>query len=142
VSAVVSDRPPSAVAAQLASTVSFSADAEPGSALYVVRVSPRVGVSHDVALPGDELFFSGAHLHGGPAPVRRYLPELIELICTREIDPGRVFGPGGSPSGRPRQVGTCLPPAAQSRSAALSRAACRVRWSRSARLGAERAASA
>lgn len=33
-----------------------------------------VGVSHDVALPGDELFFSGVHLHGGPAPVRRFLP--------------------------------------------------------------------
>jgi threonine dehydrogenase-like Zn-dependent dehydrogenase len=50
-----------------------------------------VGVAHDVALPGDELFFSGVHLHGGPAPVRRFLPELIELICTRTIDPGRVF---------------------------------------------------
>ncbi|MGK5112661.1 MULTISPECIES: zinc-dependent alcohol dehydrogenase family protein [unclassified Geodermatophilus] len=50
-----------------------------------------VGVSHDVALPGDELFFSGVHLHGGPAPVRRFLPELIDLICTREIDPGKVF---------------------------------------------------
>src|SRR3954466_8641676 len=50
-----------------------------------------VGVSHDVALPGDELFFSGVHLHGGPAPVRRFLPELIELICSRTIDPGKVF---------------------------------------------------
>src|SRR5215213_1147746 len=50
-----------------------------------------VGVAHDVALPGDELFFSGVHLHGGPAPVRRFLPELIDLIVTREIDPGRVF---------------------------------------------------
>jgi threonine dehydrogenase-like Zn-dependent dehydrogenase len=50
-----------------------------------------VGVSHDVSLPGDELFFSGVHLHGGPAPVRRFLPELIELICNREIDPGKVF---------------------------------------------------
>jgi threonine dehydrogenase-like Zn-dependent dehydrogenase len=50
-----------------------------------------VGVSHDVQLPGDELFFSGVHLHGGPAPVRRYLPDLIELICNRTIDPGRVF---------------------------------------------------
>jgi threonine dehydrogenase-like Zn-dependent dehydrogenase len=50
-----------------------------------------VGVSHDVALPGDELFFSGVHLHGGPAPVRRFLPELIDLICTRQIDPGKVF---------------------------------------------------
>ncbi|WP_219507704.1 zinc-dependent alcohol dehydrogenase family protein [Nonomuraea ceibae] len=50
-----------------------------------------VGVSHDVALPGDELFFSLVHLHGGPAPVRQYLPELVELICDRAIDPGRVF---------------------------------------------------
>jgi threonine dehydrogenase-like Zn-dependent dehydrogenase len=50
-----------------------------------------VGVSHDVALPGDELFFSGIHLHGGPAPVRRFLPDLIELICNRTIDPGTVF---------------------------------------------------
>ena len=50
-----------------------------------------VGVSHDVALPGEELFFSHVHLHGGPAPVRRFLPELIELICDRAIDPGKVF---------------------------------------------------
>ncbi len=50
-----------------------------------------VGVAHDVALPGDELFFSAIHLHGGPAPVRRFLPELIELICHRTIDPGKVF---------------------------------------------------
>ncbi|MCB0911840.1 MAG: alcohol dehydrogenase catalytic domain-containing protein, partial [Propionibacteriaceae bacterium] len=33
-----------------------------------------VGVSHDVNLPGLELFFSHVHLHGGPAPVRAYLP--------------------------------------------------------------------
>lgn len=50
-----------------------------------------VGVSHDVEIPGDELFFSAVHLHGGPAPVRRYLPELIDLIWRREIDPGTVF---------------------------------------------------
>src|SRR4051812_28945697 len=50
-----------------------------------------VGVSHDVHLPGDELFFSAVHLHGGPAPVRRFLPDLIDLIWNREIDPGRVF---------------------------------------------------
>lgn len=50
-----------------------------------------VGVSHDVALPGEELFFSGVHLHGGPAPVRRFLPELIQLIWDRKIDPGKVF---------------------------------------------------
>ncbi|GAB3268567.1 zinc-dependent alcohol dehydrogenase family protein [Sinomonas notoginsengisoli] len=50
-----------------------------------------VGVSHDVELPGRELFFSGVHLHGGPAPVREYLPELIRLIMDGEIDPGAVF---------------------------------------------------
>ena len=50
-----------------------------------------VGVSHDVTLPGKEMFFSHVHLHGGPAPVRRFLPELIDLIWNRTIDPGRVF---------------------------------------------------
>ncbi|MEV0234020.1 zinc-dependent alcohol dehydrogenase family protein [Nonomuraea sp. NPDC050786] len=50
-----------------------------------------VGLAHDVALPGDELFFSLVHLHGGPAPVRQYLPQLIDLIWDREIDPGKVF---------------------------------------------------
>ena len=50
-----------------------------------------VGVSHGVALDGQELFFSHVHLHGGPAPVRQYLPTLIELIWNRSIDPGKVF---------------------------------------------------
>ncbi len=50
-----------------------------------------VGVSHNVELPGDELFFSAVHLHGGPAPVRRFLPDLIRRVWDREIDPGRVF---------------------------------------------------
>src|SRR5699024_6796402 len=51
-----------------------------------------VGVAHDdVKLPMDQVFFSEVHLHGGPAPVRRYLPELIELIWDRRIDPGKVF---------------------------------------------------
>src|SRR5437667_951239 len=36
-----------------------------------------VGVPHGVELNGDELFYSHVHLHGGPAPVRRFLPELI-----------------------------------------------------------------
>jgi threonine dehydrogenase-like Zn-dependent dehydrogenase len=50
-----------------------------------------VGVAHDVQLPGEELFFSHVHLHGGPAPVRRFLPELMNLILNRRIDPGKVF---------------------------------------------------
>ena len=50
-----------------------------------------VGVLHDVALDGQELFYSHVHLHGGPAPVRRFLPELIDLVWKRKIDPGKVF---------------------------------------------------
>jgi threonine dehydrogenase-like Zn-dependent dehydrogenase len=50
-----------------------------------------VGVNYDGAIPGIDLFFAGIHAHGGPAPVRRFLPELIDLIWNREIDPGRVF---------------------------------------------------
>jgi threonine dehydrogenase-like Zn-dependent dehydrogenase len=50
-----------------------------------------VGVLHDVELPGEEMFFSHVHLHGGPAPVRRFLPQLIDPIWNREIDPGKVF---------------------------------------------------
>ncbi|HZU25155.1 MAG TPA: zinc-dependent alcohol dehydrogenase family protein [Bryobacteraceae bacterium] len=50
-----------------------------------------VGVPHDVTLDGAKLFFTHVHLHGGPAPVRRYLPNLIELILNRNIDPGKVF---------------------------------------------------
>jgi len=50
-----------------------------------------VGVAHGVALPGDQLFFSHVHLHGGPAPVRRFLPDLIDLIWNRTVDPGKVF---------------------------------------------------
>ncbi|WP_172652756.1 zinc-dependent alcohol dehydrogenase family protein [Rhodococcus opacus] len=50
-----------------------------------------VGVSHGVNLPGEELFYAEIHLHGGPAPVRRFLPDLIDRIWRREIDPGKVF---------------------------------------------------
>ncbi|KQB85802.1 zinc-dependent alcohol dehydrogenase family protein [Corynebacterium lowii] len=50
-----------------------------------------VGVAHGVSLPGDELFGAEVHLMGGPAPVRKYLPELIRLIFDRAIEPGKVF---------------------------------------------------
>jgi len=50
-----------------------------------------VGVSHGVELDGPELFHSHVHLHGGPAPVREYLPHLVDLIMRDEINPGRVF---------------------------------------------------
>jgi len=50
-----------------------------------------VGVPHGVSLDGEQLFFSHVHLHGGPAPVRRYLPELIKLVLDGKINPGKVF---------------------------------------------------
>jgi threonine dehydrogenase-like Zn-dependent dehydrogenase len=50
-----------------------------------------VGVSHGVSLPGDQLFYAEVHLLGGPAPVRRFLPELIDLVWREQIDPGKVF---------------------------------------------------
>ncbi len=50
-----------------------------------------VGVPHGVELDGQELFFAHVHLHGGPAPVRRFLPELITMVWNGKIDPGKVF---------------------------------------------------
>jgi threonine dehydrogenase-like Zn-dependent dehydrogenase len=50
-----------------------------------------VGVPHGVELDGQELFFSQTGMLGGPAPVRRFLPHLMELVLQREINPGKVF---------------------------------------------------
>jgi threonine dehydrogenase-like Zn-dependent dehydrogenase len=50
-----------------------------------------VGVPHEVVLKGEELFYTHVHLHGGPAPVRRYLPKLIDLVLEEKINPGKVF---------------------------------------------------
>jgi len=50
-----------------------------------------VGVPHGVELNGQQLFFTHVHLHGGPAPVRRYLPDLIKLVWNGKINPGKVF---------------------------------------------------
>src|SRR5215470_2014174 len=50
-----------------------------------------VGVPHGVQLNGEGLFFTHVHLHGGPAPVRHFLPELIKLVLNEEINPGKVF---------------------------------------------------
>ena len=48
-----------------------------------------VGVPHGAQLDGEQ--FTLVRLHGGPAPVRRYLPDLIKLVLERTIDPGKVF---------------------------------------------------
>ena len=50
-----------------------------------------VGVPHGVELDGEKLFYTHVHLHGGPAPVRRFLPELIDLVLSKKINPGKVF---------------------------------------------------
>jgi threonine dehydrogenase-like Zn-dependent dehydrogenase len=50
-----------------------------------------VGVPHGVELKGEKLFYTHVHLHGGPAPVRRFLPELIDLVWNGKINPGKVF---------------------------------------------------
>jgi threonine dehydrogenase-like Zn-dependent dehydrogenase len=50
-----------------------------------------VGVPHGVDLNGEQLFFAHVYLHGGPAPVRRFLPKHIELVLTGRINPGKVF---------------------------------------------------
>jgi threonine dehydrogenase-like Zn-dependent dehydrogenase len=50
-----------------------------------------VGVPHGVSLHGEKLFFTHVHVHGGPAPVRRYLPDLIKRVLNGKINPGKVF---------------------------------------------------
>ncbi|MFD5470873.1 zinc-dependent alcohol dehydrogenase family protein [Streptomyces sp. NPDC127105] len=50
-----------------------------------------VGVPHGVSLDGAQLFYSQVGVRGGPAPVRAYLPDLIDRVLTRRIDPGKVF---------------------------------------------------
>jgi threonine dehydrogenase-like Zn-dependent dehydrogenase len=50
-----------------------------------------VGVTHEVQIRGIELFFASIHVLGGPAPVRRFLPDLLRRIWDRTIDPGKVF---------------------------------------------------
>jgi threonine dehydrogenase-like Zn-dependent dehydrogenase len=50
-----------------------------------------VGVPHGVEFDGQQLFFAQKGMLGGPAPVRRFLPQLMELVLARKINPGRVF---------------------------------------------------
>jgi threonine dehydrogenase-like Zn-dependent dehydrogenase len=50
-----------------------------------------VGVPHGVQFDGQQLFFQQKNMLGGPAPVRRFLPDLMERVLTRKINPGKVF---------------------------------------------------
>ena len=49
-----------------------------------------LGVPHG-DLPVDQLFWQNKGLKGGPAHVRAYLPHLLDLVLSRQINPGRVF---------------------------------------------------
>lgn len=65
-----------------------------GTAFAVARPGSTVGfvgVPHGVELPVRRMFQKNVGLAGGMAPVRRYLPELLELVTSGRIDPGRVF---------------------------------------------------
>ena len=46
---------------------------------------------HGLQVPGRDLFYGAVHLHGGPAPVHRFLPEMIDLVLRGAIIPGKVF---------------------------------------------------
>lgn len=65
-----------------------------GTAFAVARPGATVGfvgVPHGVELPVGRMFQKNVGLRGGMAPVRRYLPELLDLVLDGRIDPGRVF---------------------------------------------------
>ena len=55
------------------------------------RKSGFVDVSYCMQLPGRALFFAEVHLPGGPAPVIRCLPKLLDLVWNQTINPSKVF---------------------------------------------------
>ena len=50
-----------------------------------------VGVPHGVTFDGQKLFFAQRRMLGGPAPVRRFLPDLMDRVLKGAIQPGKVF---------------------------------------------------
>ncbi|TIX62292.1 MAG: IMP dehydrogenase, partial [Mesorhizobium sp.] len=50
-----------------------------------------VGVPHGVTFDGQNLFFGQKRMLGGPAPVRRFLPDLIDRVLKGRMKPGKVF---------------------------------------------------
>ncbi|MBL4928474.1 zinc-dependent alcohol dehydrogenase family protein [Fuscibacter oryzae] len=63
-------------------------------AIYAARPGAMigyVGVPHGVTFDGAQLFFAQRGLMGGPAPVRRFLPDLMDRVMSRQISPGKVF---------------------------------------------------
>lgn len=69
-------------------------DGSIGTAFAVARPGASVGfvgVPHGVTLPVQRMFSKNVGLAGGMAPVRRYLPELLDLVTSGRINPGLVF---------------------------------------------------
>ncbi len=50
-----------------------------------------VGVPHGVELPIQSMFVRNVGVRGGGAPVRTYIPELLDDVLEGRIDPGRVL---------------------------------------------------
>jgi threonine dehydrogenase-like Zn-dependent dehydrogenase len=50
-----------------------------------------VGVPHGVELPITQMFYRTVGVRGGGAPVRVYLPELLDDVLAERINPGRVL---------------------------------------------------
>jgi threonine dehydrogenase-like Zn-dependent dehydrogenase len=100
---VVADRGDAAISAVEEITDGIGADAVlecvgTAEALSTARRAARpgatvgfVGAGHGVELPVRPMFEKNVGLAGGMAPVRRYLPDLLDLVLEDAIDPGRVF---------------------------------------------------
>jgi threonine dehydrogenase-like Zn-dependent dehydrogenase len=50
-----------------------------------------VGAPHGVEVSMADTFWRNVGIRGGPAPVRQYLPDLLDRVWNRRIDPGKVF---------------------------------------------------
>ncbi len=100
---IVEQRGAEAVAAVMELTGGVGADATlecvgtgqaMDTALGVARPGSMVGavgVPHGVELPVTQMFGRNIGVQGGGAPVRTYLPELLNDVLEGRINPGRVF---------------------------------------------------
>ena len=50
-----------------------------------------VGVPHVTDIPQEHMFWKNVGLRGGPAPVRAYLPDLLQRVWDGRIEHGKVF---------------------------------------------------
>jgi threonine dehydrogenase-like Zn-dependent dehydrogenase len=100
---IVGERGEAAVEAVLALTAGVGVDAAAEcvgtnesmtTALGITRAGGMVGavgVPHDVDVPIGALFSRNRGIKGGGAPVRAYLPELLQDVLSGRLNPGRVF---------------------------------------------------